>query len=77
MSWNYRIIKSKDIDGSNYYQVHEVFYDEDGVANGCTENAITPVGNTVEELKRVFEMILNSFDKPVIEEEYFKEVENE
>lgn len=71
MSWNYRIVKSKDYAGDDYFQVHEVYYDDDGKANGCTENAITPGGNSVEELKSTFEMILESFEKEVIEEYYF------
>lgn len=42
MSWNYRIVKIKSLnaDDGDYYELHEVFYDEMGLPWGMTERAV-------------------------------------
>jgi hypothetical protein len=66
MSWNYRVLKHKDNDEVPYYQVHEVFYNEDGSIMACSEHQCSPFGETVEELKLDFELMAGALDKPII-----------
>lgn len=69
-SWNYRIVKTTcTIDGEAYYQLKEVYYDDDGKVTGFTENAVGLGADSVDELHDiVIDMVLDAFDKPVLDE---------
>lgn len=56
-TWNNRIFKHKGKD-YEYYMIHEVYYDENGKLDGWTEDAISPRGDTVEELIEHLEQLL-------------------
>jgi hypothetical protein len=60
--WNNRIVKHEK-DDTVWYAVHEVFYNENGGINGYTENPITIVGDTVEDVKSQLEMIAKDIEK--------------
>ena len=60
--WNNRIIKHEK-DGVVWYSVHEVFYSESSGINGYTEDPITILGETVEEVKYQLEMITKDIEK--------------
>jgi hypothetical protein len=60
--WNNRIIKHEN-DTSVWYSVHEVFYNENGGVNGYTEDPITILGETVEDVKSQLEMITKDIEK--------------
>ena len=53
-----------------YYEIHEVYYDEedDYRIEGWTQNPTTPMGETVEELRKELEMYLKATETPVLEE---------
>lgn len=40
-SWNYRILADIDKNNERYFQVHEVWYNNDGKPDGYSENPIT------------------------------------
>ena len=64
--WNNRIIKHEK-DGTTWYSVHEVFYNEDGSIYAHTEDAITIIGETEEEAVEQVEQILRDIkDTPVL-----------
>lgn len=63
MSWNYRVMKHTSDDAS-WYGLHEVFYDGDKVS--YTANPAF-VSDSLEELKDVYEMIGESFKKPILD----------
>jgi len=65
MSWNYRIIR-RNFKEHTSYQVHEVFYRQDGTIEGWTENPIIPEGETPEELKQDFSRQLLAFESPIL-----------
>lgn len=67
MSWNYRVCKSVDKDGSIYFCVREVYYHPDGAVKAMSSREII-VGDDVGELKRVMIQLLDAFDKPVLGE---------
>lgn len=65
MTWNYRIIVYEG-DGENYFQMHEVYYDEDGNPDGYTENPIHIGAKSIEELEWVFEKMKEALTKPIL-----------
>jgi hypothetical protein len=80
MTWNYRVIKGKDrklkgLPQSYFYGIFEVYYGEDRVPHSCTTEPIALVGETLEELKKDYEMVSEAFKQPVLEMEYFKKLE--
>ena len=67
--WNHRIIqrirKSSDSEEA-CYQVHEVHYDDSGNIHSWTKDAVTPSGETLDDLKREIEHHLKALSKPVL-----------
>ena len=61
MSWNYRIIKSKQ-----GFQVHEVYYDSKGKPDAWTKEEVSPHGETLCKLSDDFEHYKEAFNKPVL-----------
>ena len=68
MSWNHRVMKSKDGD-DYFYQIHEVNYDKEGKVDGYTARGTSPCGNSLQELKEDLERMLKSLDKEVLDYE--------
>ncbi len=67
--WNYRIIKKEILESEEKaYQIHEVYYDEQGNIEGWTESPISPFGATPEELREDIRYQLNAFRKPILKE---------
>lgn len=66
MTWNYRVLEHVDLSHDKWYQVHEVYYNKDGSITSCTEDAIAPFGETVEELQDVVELMKAAFAMPTI-----------
>lgn len=65
MSWNYRIVE-RESEKETWFEVVEAYYDENGKVNGFTDTRETPVrhiGDTAEELIKVYEMILKDLKK--------------
>ena len=60
--WNNRIVKH-DEHGSVWYSVHEVFYNENGGINGFTEEPITILGETVEDVILQLQIIMKDIEK--------------
>ena len=63
-TWNYRILRH------NYgaevgYEIHEVYYDDDGNPQGWTENGKAPYGETPEDLIWCLETMLADARKSV------------
>ena len=65
MSWNYRVMKSKDGE-DDWYQIHEVYYDEDNNVNGWTKNGATVGGNTIDEVRSSLKLMLASLNKEAL-----------
>ena len=66
MSWNYRVVQREDL-----FAIHEVYYDEAGKPAAVTADAMTPDGDTLEELRETFEQFREAFDQPVLQYEDF------
>ena len=65
MKWNYRIIR-RTFGSNELYQIHEVYYDDDGCIKSWTENPIIPTGETPEELEQDFSKQLLAFGSPIL-----------
>lgn len=77
--WNHRIILKKE-DGDSegcYYEIHEVYYNEDGTIWAITEESVKPFGDTVEDLKVGMKLMLTAFEEPVLIEDDIVYVEEE
>ena len=61
--WNNRIVKHEGSTGEVWHSVHEVFYSENGGVNGYTEDPITILGKTVEDVKSQLEIIMRDIEK--------------
>lgn len=60
MVWNNRVVRF-EYEDSTTYQVHEAFYDKVGAkADSITEEAVTPMGGTLEELREELERHLKA-----------------
>ena len=66
MSWNYRVLANEYKEGKIYFQVHEVYYNEDGVPDGYTENPITIGGEDTESVGWTIDKIMEGYTKPVL-----------
>ncbi len=62
MEWDYRVFREKDGD----YAVREVYYDANGSILACTENAVEPTGESLEELAQDLEWFGEALKLPVL-----------
>lgn len=71
MTWNYRVIQYDD--GS--FGLHEVFYDDNGKPNACTESAAGFVPCAEEGLEGIIKSLENALNDagqyPVLDREIF------
>lgn len=65
MSWNHRILASEH-KNEMYYQIYEVYYDDNGKPNSYTENPITIGGDNIESIKWQLDHISKCLDKPIL-----------
>ena len=73
MSWNYRILQYPDGE-DNFFQIHEVYYNDKGEPNSYTANGVTVAGESKESLKWVLEKMEEALDKPILSEKNFPKV---
>ncbi len=65
-TWNHRIVQKKDPEGDLYCEVHEAHYNAKGDICAITENAVTALGETVEELETELQRMAAACKKPVL-----------
>lgn len=71
MSWNHRVIRrthSPSIDPEWTYQIHEVYYSDDGSIESWTENPVAPRGENPTELQSEIRLFSAALNQPVLEE---------
>lgn len=67
-TWNYRVI-CKTANGDTTYQVHEVYYREDGSVDCWTQEPVEPLGVSEAQLRNDLHAFLAAFRLPVLHEE--------
>jgi len=65
MSWNYRILAHKHKD-EMYFEIHEVYYDDKGNANGYSANGISVGAGSLEGINWVLNKMKECADKPIL-----------
>jgi hypothetical protein len=71
MGWNHRILVTEEenlVDGSTYeyFQLHEVYYDDDGIPDGATKNPITIGAETFGGIEWTVDKIKECLEKPIL-----------
>ena len=63
--WNYRVVltTSDSPDVKPEYAIHEVYYDDNGDMTMITERAVSPSGESLDDLEMLFIVAL---EKPVV-----------
>lgn len=69
MTWNYRVIHSLDVGDSDVYAIQEVYYGKNGKPTAYCDASV--LGDTVEGVGMVLDMMKAALDKPVLEESDF------
>jgi methionyl-tRNA formyltransferase len=68
--WNHRVIRREDPKtGETYYQIHEVYYDDDGKINGWTKLPISPYAESTDELRQELQRFMEALNKPILRED--------
>lgn len=62
MSWNYRAIE-KEYKGEKYYEIHEVYYNDNGTIYAMSENPDVPYGETLDDLKWSLQHMIDDIGK--------------
>ncbi len=67
MCWNYRVMKKKNSEGDFEYGIYEVYYDEIGNISMWTQEPLTPVCSSSDDLKYEMEIMMEAFRKDILE----------
>jgi hypothetical protein len=59
--WNHRVVKQNEL-----YTIREVFFEPGGAPHSWTAEPIHPQGETLEELKKEIERMLQACSEPVL-----------
>lgn len=66
-TWNYRVLERTDKNsGDTTYAIHEVYYNDEGKPDGCTENSVAPMGESLAELKADMDHYRQALEKPTL-----------
>jgi len=79
MSWNYRVIRHKqwednivggtlDRHDPYFFNIHEVYYDNQGYPKSWSMDPHPPGGCTLKELQDEVQKMASAWEKPVLEE---------
>ena len=69
MTWNYRVLAreykfSNEIETT--FSIHEVYYNDDGVPEMCTEDAVSVVGDNLAEISDTLLWMQKALKKPIL-----------
>jgi len=76
MTWNHRVL-TREYKGFNeaevLFEIHEVFYNDDGIPEMCTEDAVSVVGDNLAELKQTLRWMRKALRQPILNYADFEE----
>lgn len=64
--WNHRVVKETLKDGTEFFTVREVFYNDDGSIYAYTQEAASISGESIEAMREYCQWILNCLDKDIL-----------
>ena len=73
MSWNYRVVKFEDAFDDSYFEIKEVYYNQDGSLMGFCD--ATVASETFEGIIEVLDQMRADAHRAVIDEEEFYRVD--
>ena len=69
MTWNHRVL-AREYKGFNEieftFSIHEVFYNDDGVPEMCTEDPVGVVGDTLAGLSETLRLMRSALIEPIL-----------
>lgn len=69
-TWNYRVIRTNSpLTDNTTYQIHEVYYREDGTIDCWTQEPVEPLGVSESQLRNDIHAFLAAFRQPILEEQ--------
>ena len=68
MSWNYRVIRSREANGEFYYAIHECYYGGDRLPDRWTASPVCVGGETHAELLTTLQQMHRAVLEPVLEQ---------
>jgi len=68
-NWNYRVLAHKGEEV--FFQIHEVYYNEEGIPNGYTEKDVGVGSESPEGLSWVLDKMKECIDKPILSADNF------
>ena len=77
--WNHRVLRETQKNGTYWYSVREVFYNDSGDIYSYTQNPVDISGESVEDLREYVNWVLKSLDDPILisEDVVFVDREND
>ncbi len=63
--WNYRVLAYEDHDDV-FLQIHEVYYNEKGKADGYTKKGVCVCGENLQALTWTLDSMRKCLDKPIL-----------
>lgn len=67
MSWNHRVMRTTDPDGTLVLAIHEVYYHADGTIKAWTVNPTSPSGETIKELQQDYTRCGEAFRRHILD----------
>lgn len=71
MTWENRVVKTiEKIKGVEhvFYSIHEVYYDDNGIINGWTEEAVRVGGDSIDDIRHTLFLMKKSLERPILTE---------
>lgn len=74
MSWSYRVIRKVLEEGVEQFGIHEVYYNDRGIAESCTEEPVRPTSESLAGLRQVAIMWISALrDQTFSEYSWFEQ----
>ena len=81
MSWNHRVVRrtyhNTHMDDSILYEIHEVYYDSDGTIGSITQEPISIMEESVNDLRKTVERLTKCLESPIIDYDTLQEIQQE
>ncbi len=72
-TWNYRVVRTKNdgldlLEDEKYsYEIHEVYYDDNGKVSAYSEMPMSPYGSNLNNLQDMLQKMRDATLKPILE----------
>lgn len=67
-TWNHKVVRTQ-YNAEVYYGIHEAYYDDTGKVVSWTMRPVEVTGNSIQDLRKTLEQMLECLDKEVIDDQ--------